>query len=250
MGVAQSERPPVASHSVLTCDAVPRIRPIFLFHRADADSWGRPPISGCNSKDSFRYPRFSCNFPGAMSAVTLILQAAKRGEKQPSEELLPLVYDELRRIAGARMVREAAEHTLQPTALVHEAWVRLVQNGSQSWDNRAHFLCSASEAMRRILIERARRKARLKHGGAQIRINIEDVDVAETLPDDKLLLLDEALEQLKAESPDVAQVVLLKFYGGLSNEKIIEITGTSDRTVRRQWIYAKVWLFNRISGQR
>jgi RNA polymerase sigma factor (TIGR02999 family) len=185
-----------------------------------------------------------------MSAVTLILQAAKRGEKQPSEELLPLVYDELRRIAGARMVREAAEHTLQPTALVHEAWVRLVQNGSQSWDNRAHFLCSASEAMRRILIERARRKARLKHGGAQIRINIEDVDVAEALPDDKLLLLDEALEQLKAESPDVAQVVLLKFYGGLSNEKIIEITGTSDRTVRRQWIYAKVWLFNRISGQR
>src|SRR3954471_24862614 len=100
-----------------------------------------------------------------MSDVTLILQAVGRGEKQASEELLPLVYEELRRLAASRMAREAAGHTLQPTALVHEAWVRLVQDGSRSWENRAHFFGAASEAMRRILIERARRKSRLKHGG-------------------------------------------------------------------------------------
>ena len=181
-----------------------------------------------------------------MNDVTLMLQAVERGEKHASEELLPLVYEELRQLAAARMAREAAGQTLQPTALVHEAWVRLVHGAPQAWQNRAHFFGAASEAMRRILIERARRKARFKHGGAQKRLNIDDVDVAEALPDDKLLLVDEALERLKAEDPDTAQVVLLKFFGGLSNEEIAEATGTSDRTVRRRWIYAKAWLFNNI----
>lgn len=182
-----------------------------------------------------------------MSEVTLVLQAIGRGEKQASEELLPLVYDELRRLASIRMAREAAGQTLQPTALVHEAWVRMVEDGARTWQNRTHFFGAASEAMRRILIERARRKSRLKHGGGQQRVNIEELDMADALPDEKLLLVDEALERLKAEDPETAQVVVLKFFGGLTNEEIVQITGTSDRTVRRQWNYAKAWLFNCIT---
>ena len=182
-----------------------------------------------------------------MNDVTLMLQAVCRGERQASEDLLPLVYMELRRLAAARMTREAAGQTLQPTALVHEAWVRIVEDGSRSWENRAHFFGAASEAMRRILIERARRKARLKHGGGQARLNIEDFEVAESLPDDTILLVDEALERLKTVNPEVARVVVLKFFGGLTNEEIVEITGTSVRTVKRQWNYAKAWLFNSIA---
>lgn len=185
-----------------------------------------------------------------MNDITLMLDAVNRGESQAAEKLLPLVYDELRRLAAVRMAREDAGHTLQPTALVHEAWVRLVEGRAQAWQNRGHFFAAASEAMRRILIDRARRKSQLKRGGRQERVNIEDMDIAEALPDDKLLLVDEALEQLKAEDPEVAQVVALKFFGGLTNEEIVEITGTSDRTVRRQWEFAKAWLFNAISKNR
>lgn len=182
-----------------------------------------------------------------MSDVTLVLQAVSRGEQKASEELLPLVYDELRRLAATRMARESAGQTLQPTALVHEAWVRMVQDGSRSWENRAHFFGAASEAMRRILIERARRKARIKHGGGQERMNLDDLDLAESLPDETILLIDEALERLKSANPEVARVVVLKFFGGLTNEEIVEITGTSVRTVKRQWNYAKAWLFNSIA---
>jgi RNA polymerase sigma factor (TIGR02999 family) len=145
------------------------------------------------------------------------------------------------------MSREAAGHTLQPTALVHEAWVRLAEHGSQLWENRAHFFAAASEAMRRILIERARRKARFKHGGGQQRVNLEDLELAGTMADEKLLLVDEALERLREEDPETADVVTLKFFGGLTHEEIAEVTGTSERTVRRQWIYAKAWLFDRVS---
>jgi RNA polymerase sigma factor (TIGR02999 family) len=184
-----------------------------------------------------------------VSEVTLLLQAASRGQAQASEELLPLVYDELRRLAAARMAREMAGQTLQPTALVHEAWVRLVEDGSRTWENRAHFFAAAAEAMRRILIERARRRSRLKHGGGQERLNLDDLDVAAALPDDKILLMDEALERLKAEDPETAKVVVLKFFGGLTNEEIVRILGTSDRTVRRQWTYAKAWLYHCITQQ-
>jgi RNA polymerase sigma factor (TIGR02999 family) len=184
-----------------------------------------------------------------MNDVTLVLQAVGRGDKQASEELLPLVYEELRRLASARMARETAGQTLQPTALVHEAWVRLVEGGSRSWENRNHFFCAAAEAMRRILIERARRKSRIKHGSGQILLDIADLDVATALPDDKILLMDEALERLRAEDPETAQVVTLKFFGGLTNEEIVAITGTSDSTVRRQWNYAKLWLYNCIQKQ-
>ena len=147
------------------------------------------------------------------------------------------------------MARESAGHTLQPTALVHEAWLRLVGEGERNWENRAHFFGAAAEAMRRILIENARRKSRLKRGGGQARLDINEVDLAEVTPDDNLLLIDEALEQLKVHDPETARVVVLKFFGGLTNEEIVQITGTSDRTVRRQWNYAKAWLFKRVRIQ-
>jgi RNA polymerase sigma factor (TIGR02999 family) len=184
-----------------------------------------------------------------MSEITLMLEAVARGEKQASEELLPLVYNELRQLAGAHMAREAAGHTLQPTALVHEAWLRLAGNRGQSWQNRAHFFGAAAEAMRRILIERARRRSRLKRGSGQALLDIADFDIAEALPDDKILLVDEALERFKAEDPEKARIVVMKFYGGLTNEEIAEVLGVNERTVRRQWDYAKAWLFDCISEQ-
>ncbi len=182
-------------------------------------------------------------FPSPVSDVTIMLQSASRGDSRAAEELLPLVYDELRKLAAARMFQAPAGQTLQPTALVHEAWMRLVDNGARTWENRAHFFNAAAESMRHILIDRARRKARLKHGGSLERLNLEEVEVAEALPDEQLIRMDEALEKLKAEDPAVAQVVVLKFFGGLTHEDIVAIMGTSDRTVRRQWNYAKAWLF-------
>jgi RNA polymerase sigma factor (TIGR02999 family) len=184
-----------------------------------------------------------------MSEVTLILQAIDRGEASVSEELLPLVYDELRRLAAARMAQEAAGHTLQPTALVHEAWLRLAGNTAQPWQNRAHFFGAAAEAMRRILIERARRKSRLKRGSGQALLNIADLDVMAALPDDKVLLVDEALAQLQTEDPEKARIVSLKFFAGLTNEQIAELLNVNERTVRRQWNFARAWLFERITEQ-
>src|SRR5262249_42880164 len=158
-----------------------------------------------------------------VSEVTLILQAIGRGESHASEQLLPLVYEELRRLASARMALEAAGHTLQPTALVHEAWLRLAGAQKQSWENRAHFFSAAAEAMRRILIDRARGKSRLKRGSGQALLDIADLDVIAAVPDDKVLLVDEALEQLKLEDPDKAKIVMLKFFAGLTNEEVAEI---------------------------
>jgi RNA polymerase sigma factor (TIGR02999 family) len=184
-----------------------------------------------------------------MSDITLMLQAIDRGEAKAAEELLPLVYNELRKLAAVRMAQEAAGHTLQPTALVHEAWLRLAGNRRQAWQNRAHFFGAAAEAMRRILIERARRKSRLKRGSGAAVLDIAELDVAEAMPDDKVLLVDEALERFKAEDPAKARVVALKFFGGLTDREVAEIMGVTERTVRRQWTYAKAWLFQSIAGE-
>ena len=181
--------------------------------------------------------------------VTRILDAARRGDAAATQELLPLVYDELRRIAAHKMAHEAAGHTLQPTALVHEVWLRFAGPNQQEWQNRAHFFGAAAEAMRRILIERARRKSRLKRGSGQVPLDIAELDIAEALPDDKVLLVDEALERLKAEDPEKARIVVLKFFGGLTNEEVAEILGVNERTVRRQWNFARAWLFDCISEQ-
>jgi len=181
--------------------------------------------------------------------VTQALHAIARGEAGAAEELLPLVYDELRRLAAARMARESSAQTLQPTALVHEAWLRLVADRERTWENRAHFFGAAAEAMRRILIEHARWKSRLKHGGDQVRLNIEDLEVADTPPDDRVLLVDEALQHLQRQEPDLAHVVVLKFFGGLTNREIAETLQLSERTVGNQWAYAKASLFRYIRSQ-
>ena len=182
--------------------------------------------------------------------VTQVLKAIGRNDQGASEKLLPLVYAELRRLAAARMANEMAGQTLQPTALVHEAWLRLVTDKDRTWQNRAHFFGAAAEAMRRILIERARHKSRLKHGGGQSRLNIEDLELAQTTPDDKVLLVDEALEELKVEDPELEQIVVLKFFGGLSNEEIAETLDLAPRTLDRQWAYARAWLFRYVSEQK
>jgi len=182
--------------------------------------------------------------------ITQVLLAISRSEEGAAEKLLPLVYAELRRLAAARMAHEMAGQTLQPTALVHEAWLRLVADGDRTWQNRAHFFGAAAEAMRRILIERARHKSRLKHGGGQVRLNIEDLELAQTTPDDKVLLVDEALARLKVEDPELERIAVLKFFGGLSNAEIAENLGLASRTLDRQWAYAKAWLFRYISEQK
>lgn len=190
---------------------------------------------------------YGCGEP--MSEITLVLDAVSAGDTHAAEQLLPLVYDELRRLAAARMAQEAAGHTLQPTALVHEAWLRLVSGNNQPWQNRAHFFGAAAEAMRRILIERARRKSRLKRGSGRAVLDIADLDVAAAMPDDKILLVDEALEQFKIEDPEKARIVTLKFFAGLTNEQVAEVLNVNERTVRRQWDFAKAWLFDRIVGE-
>jgi len=184
-----------------------------------------------------------------MSDITYVLQAIGRGQGHAADELLPLVYEELRRLAVARMAHEAAGQTLQPTALVHEAWLRLVADGEKSWQNRAHFFGAAAEAMRRILIENARRKSRLKRGGGLARLDIDSVELAETTADDKILLIDEALQKLQSEDPERARVVVMKFFGGLTNQEVAESLGVTERTVERQWAYAKTWIFQCIRGQ-
>jgi RNA polymerase sigma factor (TIGR02999 family) len=181
--------------------------------------------------------------------ITQVLDAIGRNEEGASEKLLPLVYAELRRLAAARMAHEMAGQTLQPTALVHEAWLRLVGDGDRTWQNRGHFFAAAAEAMRRILIERARHRSRLKHGGGKARLNIEDLELADTTPDDKILLVDEALEHLKIEDPQLEHIAVLKFFGGLSNEEIAKTLGLSNRTLDREWAYAKTWLFRFIQEQ-
>ncbi|HTL73538.1 MAG TPA: sigma-70 family RNA polymerase sigma factor [bacterium] len=184
-----------------------------------------------------------------MRDVTLILQNVERGDGGAMEELLPLVYNELRNIAAARMTRESAGHTLQPTALVHEAWLRLVNDSDRTWKNRAYFFGAAAEAMRRILIEHARKKAALKHGGGQERLNIDDLELANATPDEKMLLVNDALEQLEANHPERARVVVLKYFGGLTNQEVAETMNIAVRTVNRHWDCAKAWLFHKVREQ-
>jgi RNA polymerase sigma factor (TIGR02999 family) len=178
-----------------------------------------------------------------MSEITLALEAVGRGESKITNDLFPLVYEELRRMAARRMAGEASGHTLQPTALVHEAWLQLVGDGARTWQNRQHFFGAAAEAMRRILIDNARRKGTLKRGGGQSCVSIEDLEISAATPDESILLIDEALQWLEAEDPEMARMVLLKFFGGFTNEEVAESLGTSLRTTNRQWFYAKIKLF-------
>jgi len=178
-----------------------------------------------------------------MSDVTQMLTAVECGEPGAAEELLPLVYDELRRMAAARLAQERPGQTLQATALVHEAWLRLVKAEPQNWDGRRHFYGAAAEAMRRILVENARRKQRLRHGGHLQRVDVAEVQLAGPLPDDQLLALDEALTRLAASHPDAAQLVQLCFFAGLTQAEAAKQLGVSVATAERTWAFARAWLF-------
>jgi RNA polymerase sigma factor (TIGR02999 family) len=182
-----------------------------------------------------------------MSDVTRILNAIERGDAKATDELLPLVYDELRQLAAQKLSREKPGQTLQPTALVHEAYLRLVGMAPQDWGCRTHFFAAAAEAMRRILIENARRKRRLKRGGDQRKVDLdEEVLAIEELADD-VIALDEALVKLAENEPALADLVKLRYFAGLTIEQTADALGISPRTANRQWAYARAWLFGEIT---
>jgi RNA polymerase sigma factor (TIGR02999 family) len=167
------------------------------------------------------------------------------GDPNAADELLSLVYDELRKLAAARMANEAAGHTLQPTALVHEAWLRLTRDAPKTpFANRAHFFAAAAEAMRRILVDRARRKAADKRGGGWERINLDSVDLAADANDDTLLLINESLEKLDEQEPQAAEIVKLRFFAGLTLEEAGQLLGFTERTAKRHWAFARAWLYD------
>jgi len=179
----------------------------------------------------------------------MVMDADTTTDVTSAKELLPLVYEELRRLAAARMANESSGHTLQPTALVHEAWLRLVAGGAkQNWKDRAYFFSAAAEAMRRILIDHARRRSRIKHGGDHQRLNIDNFDLSAAPADEKVLLINEAMEELERVHPERARVVLLKFFGGMTNKETADTIGISERSVNRHWICARTWLFKEIES--
>jgi RNA polymerase sigma factor (TIGR02999 family) len=183
-----------------------------------------------------------------VSDLTRLLEKIDHGDPKAADELLPLVYAELRRLAAQKMAREAPGHTLQPTALVHEAWLR-IGNETGKWNGRDHFFAAAAEAMRRILVENARRKHALRHGGGQQRVEIEELELPAEMKEEQLLALDEALETLSQHDPMKAQVVKLRFFVGLTNEEVAEILGISPPTVKRYWAFARAWLYREMRAQ-
>jgi RNA polymerase sigma factor (TIGR02999 family) len=190
-------------------------------------------------------------FTGVVSDVTRILESIERGESKAAGELLPLVYEELRILAAQRMTNEAAGHTLQPTALVHEAWLRLVGNDSQkAFANRAHFFAAAAEAMKRILIDRARSKGAVKRGGDWVRVDLDKLDIATEADDDTLLLVSEALDKLAKQDPKAAEIVKLRFFAGLTLDKAGQVMGVTERTAKRYWAFARAWLFDELQQMR
>jgi RNA polymerase sigma factor (TIGR02999 family) len=178
-----------------------------------------------------------------VSDATQILDRIQQGDPKAAEELLPLVYDELRKLAAHKMAHEAAGHTLQPTALVHEAWLKLAGSSRQQWSGRGHFFAAAAEAMRRILIDRARKRQRGRHGHGLERISLNEVDLAITTDDEILLRVTEALDQLAAEAPAQAAVVKLRYFAGLTIPDAAAALGISPATAKRHWTYARAWLF-------
>ncbi len=180
-----------------------------------------------------------------------ILEAAQKGDPKAADELLVLVYEDLRRLAAHRMSNEAQGHTLQPTALVHEAWMRLVgSNGEAQFQNRAHFFAAAAEAMRRILIDRARRKQAARHGGGQQRVDIQELDLASSAEDDQILAVNDALDKLAVEHKVEAELVKLRYFVGMTNEEAAEALGISQRTAKYYWTHARAWLYREITGNR
>jgi RNA polymerase sigma factor (TIGR02999 family) len=180
--------------------------------------------------------------------ATRLLSAVEQGDPKAAEELLPLVYEELRRLAALKMADQPAGHTLQPTALVHEAYLRLVGADQRSWQNSRHFLAAAAEAMRHILIDSARKKRRLKRGGDWQRVDLEEVHLAVDADPDGLLAVDEVLEDFAREDPGKAELVKLRFFAGLSLPQAAQTLGVSLATAKRSWAFSRAWLYRRLSG--
>jgi RNA polymerase sigma factor (TIGR02999 family) len=182
-----------------------------------------------------------------MSDVTRILEGLSQGDERAADRLLAVVYDELRHLAAHKLAQERPGQTLQPTALVHEAYLRLVGNGDARWENRGHFFAAAAEAMRRILVEAARRKARLKHGGGRQRLELDEADAVTMPGSTDLIALDEALEKLAREDRVKADLVKLRYFTGLTVEQAGEILGISRATADRYWAFARAWLYHEIT---
>ena len=184
-----------------------------------------------------------------MSDVTQILSAIEQGDAQAAGELLPLVYEELRKLAAHKMANEIPGQTLQPTALVHEAWLRLVgKDGQARYKSRGHFFGAAAEAMRRILIENARRKQAQRHGGGQRRVDVQEIEIATEVKSDELLALNDALDKFAQLDPAKAELVKLRYFVGLTIEEAAEILGISQPTAKRHWTFARAWLYAEIKA--
>jgi RNA polymerase sigma factor (TIGR02999 family) len=183
-----------------------------------------------------------------MSDLTVILDAIQKGNPKAAEELLPLVYAELRKLAAFKLAQQSPDQTLQSTALVHEAYLKLLGDGSHSWEDRRHFFAAAAEAMRHILVDRARRKAAIRHGGGLQRVDLDNVIAAAEATDENILLINEALEKLVAHDAATAELVELRFFAGLTFPQAAEVLGLSERTAKRQWNYARAWLFKEIQS--
>jgi RNA polymerase sigma factor (TIGR02999 family) len=184
-----------------------------------------------------------------LSDVTRILESIEQGDPRAAEELLPLVYGELRKLASSKMANESPNQTLQPTALVHEAWLRLVGAANPKFDGRAHFFGAAAEAMRRILIDKARRKSAARHGGDHQRVELDGVDVAAPGDDDELLAVNDALDKLAAQNKVEAELVKLRYFVGLNIDEAAEVLGISARTADNYWAHARAWLFHAIKTE-
>ena len=185
-----------------------------------------------------------------MSDVTRVLEALANGNATAADELLPLVYQELRKLAAYKMSGQAPGHTLQPTALVHEAWLRLAGSQPGQFAGRAHFFAAAAEAMRHILIDSARRKRAVRHGGGQVRVNIEDVEITSVADDDELLAVNGVLDKLAAEDPHKAELAKLRYFVGMTFEEAAEVLGVSVATAKRHWAYARAFLYQEIQANK
>jgi RNA polymerase sigma factor (TIGR02999 family) len=185
-----------------------------------------------------------------MNDMTRILAAIERGDAMAADELLPLVYEQLRRLADQKMSKEQPGQTLQPTALVHEAYIRLVGSDNRQWSGRTHFFAAAAEAMRRILIDNARRKQRLKHGGRQQKVELNDAEIVIGAPSDDLIALDEALEMLAKKDKVKADLVKLRYFAGLTLEQAAGLLDLPERTAKRYWAHARAWLFRQVNRDR
>ncbi len=183
-----------------------------------------------------------------VSELTVILQRIDQDDPHAAGELLPLVYEELRKLAAQKMTRENPGQTLQATALVHEAWLRLGGDDQPAWDNRGHFFAAAAEAMRRILIDNARRKLALRHGGGAQRVNLDALELAANMDDEQLLALNEALAQFAAHDARKAKLVKLRFFVGLTNAEAARVLKVSEPTAKRDWAYARAWLFREMNS--